>query len=97
MTTIRRVNLQLAKGDKHILNVVADEAAYGKSLWLSVGVTAIGPEAEDIESVWPVSELAIAADGNGGQLSFDENRTPKVRVISNERLPHQRRADKIRL
>ncbi len=86
----RIINLQLPKGDKQVLHLVLTRRFVftGKDVEVDVGVTAIGPDAEDIESKWSVTKFSLAPDGNGGSMS----RPPAnaVKVISNERLPHQR-------
>jgi len=88
----RILNSQLTKGDKQVLHLLLDRSAFSnKDFWLKLGVTAIGPDAEDIESKWLVAKLNLASDGNGG--SHSEYPTNAIRVISNERLPHQRPAD----
>jgi hypothetical protein len=88
----RVLNSQLVKGDKQVLHLLLDRSAFkNKNFWLKVGVTAIGPNAEDLESKWLVAKLSLASDGNGG--TYSEYPTNAIRVISNERLPHQRPAE----
>jgi hypothetical protein len=88
----RILNSLLAKGEKQVLHLVLDRSAFrNKDFWLKVGVTAIAPNAEDIESKWLVARLNLASDGNGGSRS--EYPTNAIRVISNERLHHQKPAD----
>ena len=84
------LNTQLTRGDKQVVHLVLDRKAVftGKDVWLKVGVTAIAPDAEDIESKWLVAKFTLAPDGNGGQWS--PYPTNSVQVISNERLPHQK-------
>lgn len=84
------LNSQLPKGDKQVLHLVLDRksAFTGNYLFLKVGVTAIAPDAEDIESKWIVAKMNLATDGNGSWVS--PYTAKAIQVISNQRLPHQR-------
>jgi hypothetical protein len=91
ITESHAINSQLPKGDKQVLHLVLDRGSTftGKTVWLYIGVTAIGPDAEDIESKWLVTSFTLATNGNGGQWS--DNPQKSIQVISNERLPSQRK------
>ena len=86
------LNLQLAKGEKRVLRLSAARGSiFGQGkVWLGVGIRSIAPNADDIECVWPVAQVEIAADGNGGGMSHNES--PMVQVISNKRMIHQKAA-----
>jgi hypothetical protein len=92
---VQTLNLQLTKGEKYVVHLIADRDTVfsGKHLWVNVGVTAIAPNADDILSVWPVGQITLASNGQGGQMSYDPNNTPKIQVISDKRLPSQKRPD----
>ncbi|HWD93426.1 MAG TPA: hypothetical protein VG938_13875 [Verrucomicrobiae bacterium] len=85
------LNLQLPKGDKEVLHFTLNRKSIftGKLTWLSVGVTAISPDGEDLESEWKVSEFNIST--NGGESRWETAATNQVRVISNTRESYQRK------
>jgi hypothetical protein len=87
------LNSVLVKGDRQVLHLLLDHQSVftGKDVWLKLGVVAIGPDAEDLESKFLVAKFTLAVDGNGGQYS--PYPTNAIRVISNERLPHQKVPD----
>jgi hypothetical protein len=85
------LNLQLPKGEKQVLHLTVDRSAFvGRHMWLGVGVRAIAPNADDIQSIWPVAEISLATDGQSAWLSYDQDKTPIVPVISNKCLSHQK-------
>jgi hypothetical protein len=84
----RILNTLLPKGEKQVLHLVIDRMALTNRVWLKIGVTAVAPDASDIESTWPVARISMSPDGNGG--NFSESPSEPIRVISNERLPHQK-------
>jgi len=83
------LNLQLAKGDKQISHFVLNrkQVFVGTAVRVDIGITAVGPDAKDIESRWMVGQFTLAADGNGGSVSPIESSI--VKIISDERLPNQ--------
>lgn len=88
------LNIQLDKGDRQVVRLLNpfDAGNTGRRMWLGVGVRVIAPNADDVEVRWPVCEINLAPDGNGSWWSYDKASTPSVRIISNERLPHQQLA-----
>lgn len=87
----RILNSQLLKGDKQVLHFTVDRNnVYGLSnVWVKVGVTMIGPDANDIESKWLAAWFRFRPDGAEWQF----HGTNSVRVVSNERLSHQKAVD----
>ena len=59
---IHKLDLLLSKGEKHVEHVIADRRSVfaGKQLWVNIGVTAIAPDADDIESIWPLGQITLA-------------------------------------
>jgi hypothetical protein len=88
------LNIQLAKGDKRVVRLsnVFNSLNTGKRLWLGVALRAVGPNADDLEITWPICEINLATDGNGGSVSYNKDQTPQIQILSNTRLPHQRLA-----
>lgn len=89
MTEPHFLNSQLPKGDKQVIHLKLDRrsAFSGKAVWFYMGVTAIGPDAQDLESRWLVTNFTLATNGMGGQWSAYS--TKQIQLISNERLPTQ--------
>jgi hypothetical protein len=87
-----QMNSQLNKGEKRVLHLSTpfNSVNTGKRMWLGLAVRAVAPNADDIEIVWPVCEIELAADGNGGWVSYNKDQTALIQVISNNRMPHQR-------
>lgn len=86
------LNLQLDRGERralHLLNPF-NAANTGRPMWLGVAVRAIAPEGDDIQVVWGVAAIELAPDGDGARYTYDKNKTPRMQIISNERLPHQK-------
>jgi len=85
-------NVQLPRGEKRALRISTqfNSLNTGKRMWLGVAARAIAPNADDTEVVWPVCEINLAPDGNGGSISYNKDQTPLIQIISNKRMPHQR-------
>jgi hypothetical protein len=89
------INFQLKPGDKHVFHLSAfgrNSSLYGKKFQLGLGVMAIAPDANDIVCTWKVSEITLAANGQGGGMSGNPSEWPIIQIISNKRLPHQKDA-----
>lgn len=88
------LNIQLDKGEKRVLHLLTpyNDGNTGKRLWLGIVVRAIAPNADDIEVLWPVCQIELPADGNGGWVSYNKEKTPLMQIISNKRLEHQKLA-----
>jgi len=95
--TGEQLNIQLSKGDRRVLHLSTPFNSFntGKKMWLGVAVRAIAPNADEIEIAWPVCEINLAFDGKGGQISYSKDQTPLIRIISNDRLPHQKIAPEV--
>ena len=88
----QQLNMQLAKGDRQVLHISTplDFASRGAELMISVGVVAIGSNADDIETVWSASDITVTMDGAAAMLFAGKEIAPLVQIVSNERLPHQK-------
>ncbi len=86
-----QMNFQLDKGERRVMHMVDrfHSLNTGKGMWLGVIVRAIDPKGDDIQVAWPVCPFNLAPDGNGASVSYSKDQMPQIRVISNERLPHQ--------
>jgi hypothetical protein len=88
--TYQLLNTQIPKGDKQVLHLVLDHGAafVSKPMYVSVGLTAIGAEAEDIESIWRAAMFNLPPDGNGG--SYSPYPTNAIPIVTDQRLSTQR-------
>jgi hypothetical protein len=88
------LNEQLPKGEKKVVRLVDRISTFdGTRKWLGVGVTVIDSDANDVETVWPITEINISTDGQGAWMSgFEPETTPRMQILSNSLQPHQGRA-----